>query len=330
MKKIIIGLCLMSLALNMGSADAKAYKVGMVSWAGFSPANVADAKGLWKHLGLDVTVFMLNSNAEVQKALAQRQIDIAIDINGFWVDMTMQGTPIKIIAEIDWSNGGDKILVKKGVNPSDLKDKILGTYDDSSATLVLLNRFLRDHGLRMSDIKRVVFAAERLPEKFRALNLAAVVSYDPYALEIEQSQDGQLVASSATYPGCIADSIAMRADVLQAAPREDIVAFLKGWIAAVEWLQNETNWTEFAQILNQQTFKGSEPQSDDVLRGILARVKIHDAAMLWQQHQTGSGIFLQLQELKMALSENQLLKQDFTPEALVDASYLMEALGGQQ
>jgi len=112
-------------------------------------------------------------------------------------------------------------------------------------------------------------------------------------------------------------------------PREDVVKFLKGWIQAAEWIKVEANWPEFAEILREKLYLGDPTMTDDVLRGIIAGVKIHDAAMLRQQHQPGSGVFLHLQDLKAALAENQLLKKDFTPEDLVDASFLMEALEGQ-
>ena len=317
---------LVSVCLVSGLAQAKTYKLGMVPWAGFSPANVADVKGFWKALGLDVKVFMLPGNDELQKALVQQRIDFSIDITGFWVDRVMEGIPITVLAEIDWSHGGDKILLRPGIQPMDLKGQVIGMYNAFSPTLPLLHRYLKDQGLQVADVKRVAFAAEDLPEKMKRTKMLAAVCFDPYALSIEKDGTGVVVASSATYPGSIADSIGMRTDVLRETPREDVVKFLKGWLQAVAWIQDEAHWAEYAEILNQQTFQSATPLADAELRGILAGVKIHDAAMLRQQHQPGSGIFVYLQELKTILAANQLLSKDFVPTDLVDSSFLLEAL----
>jgi len=328
MKRMIIVL-IMSFMLNMGNVHAKTYRVGISQWSGYSPANVADVKGFWKEQGLDVAVFVLPGNPAVQKALIQQRIEIAVDITGFLAEHVMNGIPVTAIAEIDWSNGGDKIMLRKGIAPEALKGRLIGTYDASSASLLFLYRFLKDHGLRIADVTRAVFETSDLPKRLRTTNMAAIICYDPYALEVEKDGTAVTGASTADYPGSIADSIMMRTDVLQAIPREDVVKFLKGWIQAAEWIKDKSHWQEYAQILSQKLYLGDPAMTDDVLRGIINGVKIHDAAMLRQQHQPGSGIFLHLHELKTALTENQLLKKDFTPENLVDTSFILEALGKQ-
>jgi len=329
MKKLIIYL-LMGFVISTGSVQAKTYRVGISQWSGYSPANVADVKGFWKAQGLDVAVFVLPGNPAVQKAMIEKRIEIAVDITGFLAEHVMNGIPVTAIAEIDWSNGGDKIMLRKGVAPEALKGRLIGTYDASSASLLFLYRFLKDHGLRVADVTRAVFETSDLPKRMRTTNMAAIICYDPYALEVEKDGTAVQGSSTADYPGSITDSIMMRTDVLQTMPREDVVKFLKGWIQAAEWIKDTAHWQEYARILSQKLYLGDPAMTDEVLRGILAGVKIHDIAMLRQEHQPGTGIFLHLQELKTALTENQLLKKDFTPENLVDTSFLLEALAGQQ
>ena len=325
----IISLLVVSLLVvgMHGVAQAKTYRVGISQWSGYSPANVADVKGFWKAQGLDVAVFVLPGNPAVQKALAQKRIEMSVDITGFAVEHVMEGTPVTVIAEIDWSNGGDKIMVRKGLAPEALKGQVIGTYDDSAASLLFIYRFLKDYGLKITDVNRVIFETSELPQRMRATKMAAIVCYDPYALEVEKDGTAVLGASTADYLGSIADSITMRTDVLQAMPREDVVKFLKGWIQAAEWIKDEANWPEYARILQEKLYLGDPAMTDAVLRDILTGVSIHDAATLRQQHQPGQGIFVHLHDLKTALAENQLLKKDFTPEDLVDTSFLLEALG---
>ena len=330
MMKQRIVMMMAAVIMLSGVAQAKTYKIGMVRWAGYSPANVADAKGIWKAAGLDVAIFMLNGNADVHQALAQKRIDFAVDITGFWADMFMDGIPVTVLAEIDWSNGGDKILLRKGVDPANLKGKIVGTYDMTSASLLMVHKYLSTLGLKVSDVKRVEFPAEDMPEDFLATQMPMAVCYDPYALKIEQAGAADVVASSATYPGSIADSIVMLTEVLNATPREDVVKFLRGWVDAVAWLENPANWTEYAAILNQKTFEANPPMSDAELRQVLSGVRIHNANALRINHQPGGSVFTYCKELRDVLAENQALKKEFAPEDLVDASFLLEALPPQE
>ncbi len=166
MKRFIIVISLTFIMLLTCTATAGTYKIGTVSWAGFSPANVADAKGFWKNYGQDVQVILYTSNTDMKTALENKRIDFALDVPGVWVKSYMNGIPITILAEIEWSCGGDKVILKKGTDPKTLKGDSIGVFSDS--VILLLHRYLRDRELQVSDFKVIEMDTETLANNLGA------------------------------------------------------------------------------------------------------------------------------------------------------------------
>jgi len=308
-----------------GIAHARTLGIGVVPWAGFSPAHVADEKGFWKALGTDVEVIGYENNINMKKALVHKRIDFAIDVSGIWVNLFMEGTPVTILAEIDWSFGGDKLIIKKDMNPASLKGQPLGVF--SNAVIPMVHKYLTENNLTLSDVQLIEQKVEELPSNFISGRFKAVVCYDPFAIRAEKEGNGKLAATSATYPGCITDSFAARTDVLKDIPKTDVVNIFKGWIKAVDWLNDKNNQKEYFDILNKRTFEGDSPYSEAELKEILSGVRIHDAAMLTKQNRENGGMSLYLKDFKTMLKENNMLKKDFSTQDIFDNTAIMEALG---
>jgi len=74
----------------------------MIHWIAYSPLNVALEKGFWKDQGIDVEVINYGSNQELNSALENFYIDIALDMMGSWVGMILDGVDLTLIGETDW------------------------------------------------------------------------------------------------------------------------------------------------------------------------------------------------------------------------------------
>lgn len=303
---------------------AKDYKIGMIHWIAYSPLNVADVKGFWKEQGLNVEVVNFGSNQELNGALEHKKIDIACDMMGSWAGLWMNGVPLKIIGETDWSNGGDKIIVKKGLAPDSLKGQPVGIYLDQPSVTFFLNKYLSAQGLKLSDAKATELEPETLAENFIAGRFKAIVNYDPQALKAEREGGGEVAATSASYPGVIPEGFVARADVLQGIPKDDLKKIFTGWIKAVAWSKDAAHWPEYMAILNAKTFAGEPPYPEKDLRDMLAAVKIHDAKE--QLARNESGLPAYLAELRVFLKDNGLLKKDFQPADLLAVDALVETL----
>ncbi|MBF0495700.1 MAG: ABC transporter substrate-binding protein [Deltaproteobacteria bacterium] len=324
MKRLILTIVL--LLVVTGVAQARVYKIGMVHWIAFSPLNVAEVKGIWKGLGVEVQVVNFSSNQKLNAALEEKGIDIALDMMGSWVGMYLDGIPLRIIGETDWSNGGDKIIAKKNLELNKIKDTTIGVYLDKPSVTYFLNQYLSQNGLKLADANIVELPPDALANNFIAGRIKIIVDYDPEALRAERKGNGQVVATSAQYPGCIPEGFVVRTDILENLPPNDLAKILKGWITAVKWTRDPKNWNEYQQILNEKTFEGDLPYSENDLKEMLNAVSIHDPKTQLARNMNGGGLQTYLKNLKEFLAANGFLKKGYKPEELFNNKMIVEVL----
>jgi NitT/TauT family transport system substrate-binding protein len=325
MKRIILLTMIFVLAFA-SMAYARTYKIGVVPWVGWSAAHVADAKGFWKEQGIDVKVFNFPSNMAVHTALKNKRIDIGFDMLGTAVGLYLEDLPVVIIAETDWSHGGDKIIVKKDLNAADLKGKPVGVYLDQPSVGYFLNHYLSTIGLKISDVRMVEMETSVLADKFIAGLFNVIVSYDPDALRAEREGNGRVVVTSASYEGCIPEGMLVLQDNLETIPKEDLTKIFRGWVKAAEWSQDPANWKEYMEILNTHTFKEDDPYSEQDLQEMVAAVRIHNATALLERNQNYGGLQTYLENLKAFLASNNMLTRDFEPGEIFDNTTIVEVL----
>ncbi len=309
-----------------GTAHSRDYKMVMIPWAGWSPANVADVKGFWKEQGIDVSIYNVDNLQAVHTLFKSKRVDIGFEMMGSIVSLYMDGLPVTIIAETDWSHGGDKIILKKEVDIKSLKGKTVGVYLNMPSVTFFLNQYLSLEGLKLSDVRIIEMETDVLAKHFIEGQFNMIVNYDPEAMRAEREGNGKVVATTATYEGCMPDGMMILDDVLKTIPHGDLVKIFKGWIKAVKWIQDPANWKEYMDILNKHTFKGMPPFSEKDLKEITDAARIHNASVQLERNQDGGGLHAYLKELKAFLSSNNLLKKDFDSEKIFDNKAITEAL----
>jgi len=325
MKRLIIFTIIIGLIL-CGTAYGRTYKIGIVAWAGWSPVNVADVKGFWKEQGIDVKVYTLSTPQEVLGLFENRRIDLAWEMIGSIVEFYIKGMPVKILAETDWSHGGDKIIIKKDMDIATFKEKPIGIYYDAPSVTFFLNQYLSTIGIKLSDTRIIVMEPNTLADHFISDRFGSIVCFDPEAIRAEREGKGKVIATTATYEGCMPEGIMVMEDILNKIPHEDLVKIFKGWIKAVKWTSDPFNWKEYMEILNNYTFKKMPPYSEKDLKEIVNAVRIHNVEMQIQRNRDFGGLHTYLNDLKVFLSSNNLLKKDFTPKAIFNNKAIMEAL----
>ena len=325
MKRLAVMTMLFSLMIA-GSAVAKTYRIAVVPWAGFSPCHVADAKGFWKSEGIDVRVVTTNAPMHITM-LKDRLVDLTFDMIGTAIGLYQEGTPIAVVAETDWSHGGDKIIVKSDADMSKLKTLPIGVYYNNPSITYFLDKYLSTIGIAISDTRVVEMEPATLADNFIAGRLGIIVNFDPDAIRAERQGNGKVVATSASYEGAIPEGMIALEDVLKTIPQEDLIKILKGWIKAAGWIQSPANWDEYMRILNTHTFKNDPPYSENDLKGMVDAVRVHDRETLRERNRTGGGLYTYLSNLKSFLEEHDMLKKDFTAGMIFDNTAVLNALG---
>ncbi len=279
-----------------GVTHAANYKIGITPWAGCSPFNIADAKGFWSKNGIHVNVISFGSSQEMIKALKYKRVHIIYQMMGTFVDLYMKGVPVEILAELCWSDGGDKIIVKKEVNLASLKQEKFGLYLNDPAFMFFAHKFLSSKNLESKNFQFPEMGPESLVKNFISGKFKVIAIYDPYALDAEKKGNGNIVATTADFPGCMPEGIAARTDVLTAIPDKDMRAILGGLVEAVKWLKDEKNKEEFKKILNSRTFEGYADYPDAYIELILGAVKIHDPEKIAERNKDNGGLYTYLEE----------------------------------
>ena len=320
-------LVLFLLVPNLLMADeGPVYRIATVMWAGWSPLQVAEANGFWKKIGVNVEVVIYNDPVVVLEAMKANKIDFAMDMIGSLLGVYMEGVPILILAETDWSHGGDKIIVKRGESIAQHKGDPLGVFLKLPSCLFFLDRYLQTQGLSVSDFRIVEIQSDDLAELFIADRIPVIVNYDPYALKALEEGNGQILASSAMYEGCIPEGIWGFENRIRQFPKKDVVGILKGWIRAASWVNDPDNWSEYQKILLERTFKDNDYLSADDLRRLVDAVKIHTPYELLERNKDNGGLQDYFHDLRVFLDSNNLLTKDFKSNDIFDNTFVLEAL----
>lgn len=325
--RLILVLILFVAALTTTVAvdvQPRTYRIGMCPWIAWSPMHVAEAKGLWKKQGIEVLVINQLGEDEHTAAIENKRVDLGMDMIGNFIGMQQKGSDITIIGELDWSHGGDKILVKD-VKVGTRKGDTIGIYHNDPAVLMLLDRYLTERQLRLADVTLAEYDPEQLTGHFITGRFSTIISYDPHAMQVEKD-GGVALASTAKYPGCMPEGLGVRRDVLATIPKEDLAKILTGWLEGVKWMNDPANRQEYLQILNQKTFGGPAAYSDDEVTKMLANVRIHDRATLLRRNTDPTALPAFVDDVRRMLNDNGLLKREFSASALIDTRVLVEVL----
>lgn len=314
------------LAAGYQPGQCRTYRVGTVPWIGWAPLHVAEEKGLWKELGLDVEVVTYADGVMMHDALIIGDLDFAMNMaaNCFWLQG--HGIPVSILGAVNWSHGGDMVLLKKGADLEDSVGKPLGVYVDYGALHYFLHQYLQSRNMTLEQFRVVSMPPLDLVDQFILGRVGAVVLFDPFARRAAELGGGIPVASSADFPGVIPEVIYGPATIVEKVPEADIVALLRGWIRAVRWMRDPANRDEVYEIINEHTFAGIAAFSKPEISGFLDSVVIFSARRLAEYNLEKSGFPAFL--TKAARLMHRIGKADavYTADDMFRPRYLRKAL----
>jgi NitT/TauT family transport system substrate-binding protein len=234
-----------------------------------------------------------------------------------------------VLAEVDWSHGGDKILLKKGTKLAELKGKRLGVYEDSPAVMMFLAAKLRAEGLSIADFKIVVVEdMDSLAGQFLNGRLACAISYEPFTTKAMSAGNCEVIATTADFPGVMPEVLVGHRSVVEKMSPENLTALLSGWIDAVEWCAEPKNQKEFARICVQRVFPEEKLVAADIPT-MQANVRVHLRETLAERNLGKDApirTFLRDCSLFTAGSGGRLLDVDM----LLETGALQRALSGRR
>ncbi|MGB8507479.1 MAG: ABC transporter substrate-binding protein [Pyrinomonadaceae bacterium] len=240
LKRIALLMCLLlaGCQAQSGGGQTKApLKIGLVTWLGYGPFYIAKEKGYFKENNVEVEFEKIEGDVERRAAIASGNLDgIALTLDSMIVLRT-HDIPLKTVMAIDASNGGDGIVAVEGINSiEDLKGKEVA-FPSGLPSHFFLYSVLKEHGMKMSDIKPIIMDADQAGAAFASGKIDVAVTWEPWLSKAREVGRGHVLVNSKTHPGDIEDVLFMREDVVSKRP-EDIEGLIKAWYKAVDFVSS--------------------------------------------------------------------------------------------
>ncbi len=251
--------------------DDNTLVVQLVSWGGYGPglyfnegSEPNENSRFFKEYGFKVRFVLENDLINAMNAWIADEYDVAVqtadafplytgpaDINAFKPKAFMQ---------VDWSRGGDAIIVKRGINSvNDLKGKKVVVAVPSPAQTLLVTA-LEAANLKYSDVE-VVKTTDNITaaQLFKSGDVDAAVVWSPDDMLATQAVPGsKVLLTTKNQSHVIADIFFAKEDYLNS-HRQMIDGFYEGWMKAVaELKENPANRDKAARYLAELNKLGVE------------------------------------------------------------------------
>jgi NitT/TauT family transport system substrate-binding protein len=273
------------------TAWTRPLRVAYTHWFACVPLGIAEEKQYWRDAGLQVELRGYQTSQEVIAALTSGEVDLGYDMLATWVDLALKGAPVAIVGETDWSNGGDKLLLRNGTALVQQRGKPIAVYLRGSALMLFLRESLAREKLGLPD-----FPIIEVPEQEKGLQLFtegkvdAVVTNEPWASRIEAA-GARTVATTADFPGVSPEGFAVRRGAVDDAT---LKKFFAVWFRAVAFLHEPANAAAVANIASIYAFAGTEAITPADVASYAKITPVHDPVAALRDNDLDKGDVRQL------------------------------------
>ncbi len=248
--------------------EARTVKFALNVWAGWAPIilqNGGAAPGkLWKTPGgedFKVELVLIDDPVAMRDAYAGGKIHIGwatLDMVPLFMEGLQKDSRImpRIFQQVDWSNGGDGIVIRRSAakDPAkptigDLRGKTIVLAQNSPSEYFVLNALVNG-GVQPSEVEfKYTQDAFQAAAAFNAdKNIAACVSWAPDIYNLSEVESNHLLVSTATANKLIADVWFARADFARDHP--DICeGLVRGIFEGIEKMKEEAGRKQAADLM---------------------------------------------------------------------------------
>ena len=300
------------------SDDEDVLKVQMFTWGGTAPglyfnegAEASEKSRFFKEYGIKVE-FVLIDDFD-----GSRNAWIADEVNILHNEVSAMNTEMerlaphdpKVFLHMDWSRGGDAVIVKRGINSvNDLRGKTIA-YAGFTPSVTFLAYMLESAGMSFNDVKlQEVPLPTDAANAFKGGKVDAAIVWSPDdEIAVRETPGSKVLQSTREASNIIADVYMVKNDYLRK-NKDKIAKFYEGWMkAAAEINTNAGNKQKAAKILAEVT---GLPQGDAM--GMMDNVRLTN-------HGDNVNFFGQNTAFKGMTGEKLYTKMGATFEALKQA-----------
>ena len=250
---------------SSSSSGSLSASMAVTTWIGNAPLYIAQEKGFFKDLGLDLTLRVFDSVAQAFPAFTSGQMDGLAPVISEAVTLAAKGADFKIVTIEDTSVGADVVMARNSIGSiKDFKGKKIAVEIGGIGHFFLL-QILAEAGLSGKDVTLVNAPPDAAAAAWQAGNIEIAYSYSPFSDKaIAAQKDGRVIYSSKQMPTAIADVYIFSTKFIQSNPKA-VAAFVEGNLKGVKFL--ETDRQEGVAIMAKQ-LKITPAELDQQLKGI--------------------------------------------------------------
>lgn len=214
--------------------------IAISGWTGFAPLTLAKEAGIYKKLGLDVTIKKVPQK-DRHLVLASGDAQCAATTVETWIGWNAAGVATTQIFQLDKSYGADGLVVKPNVAKiSDLKGKTIAADAPGTAPFFGLAWMLKKNGLSIKDVKVVNLSPQAAANAMIAGTdgVDAGMTYEPYLSAVRAKPEaGKIIATTLDYP-MVMDTFGCTPKFLSEHPQA-AKALADGYFDALEMIKAE-------------------------------------------------------------------------------------------
>lgn len=230
------------------SEESLSTSLGIVTWIGYTPLYIAQEKGFFKEVGLDLDVKVFNSGTEAIAAFTGGRVNGLSLVPSEAVTLAANGKDYRVIFVQDTSAGADGILARNTVSSiQEFKGKEIAVEKGGVSHFFLLQA-LSEAGLQERDVKLFNVTPDAAAAAYQAGKVEIAVTYAPFLYTANTAQkDGKIIydSSKLTIPTAIADLYIFDTQTVETKPKA-LEALVRGLIQGLNFLQ--TNKQEGLEI----------------------------------------------------------------------------------
>ena len=233
-----------------------AITIAINPWPGYEFLYLAEQKGFFEQVGLNVELKQQSSLADAQRAYINGQVDgLASTLIEVVQAEQFGGAPLLVALVPDYSDGGDVIIANTSIDSVEaLKGKTVGC-EISSLGIYILQRALHKHSLNLGDVNLVNTEQAEGEQALLSGTIDAFVSYPPVSISLVKHTQFHEIFTSAEIPNEIIDTVALSKTVI--ADNPDLIPKLhQAWQMSLDYYRSFPK--EAAQIMAER--EGIRPE----------------------------------------------------------------------
>ncbi|MFH1157519.1 MAG: ABC transporter substrate-binding protein [Pseudomonadota bacterium] len=240
-------------------------RIGTNPWPGYEFFHLAEKKGFFKEEGVDVELVRFSSLEDTLHAFQRRQVD---GMTSTLIELLLAyeaGEPAKIVLMIDFSNGTDVVIARKGIDGvSGLRGKKIAV-ESASLGVFIIARALEKNGLSLSDADIIGMNPANMEKALLSGEVDALHAYPPVSTNILKHKDKVAqIFDSSQIPQEVMDVLSFSPEVVEH-KMEDMRAIRRAWGKTLVWAQEHPE--EANRIM--ANVEGVSPEDfADALKGV--------------------------------------------------------------